>query len=318
MVYLYDVVDELILNGCVIFNQEQVVYVYLMFGGIVMEFCVEVGDYVRKGDIFVILCSGEVVDYERQMKEVEQQVIIVCRNVNVIWDMFDFGLVFDKDVLQVCQELINVEVEENCIKEIFFINNFSGWLFYEVKFFVSGFIVEKSVSRNMQFCFDQGEEIFIVFGLEYVWVMVDVYESDISKVVEGVLVYIIMLVYLGKVFFGNIDKVYYMLNIESKIMNVWVKLCNEDYLLKLGMFIMVNVECKFFGKQMFWINVYVLIFEGGKNYVVIVIFDNCLKVKEVDVYKWQNQECYVCFGFFEGDRVLNQNVLLVYNSLNVD
>ena len=46
--------------------------------------------------------------------------------------------------------------------------------------------------------------------------------------------------------------------------------------------------------------------------------DNRLKVKEVDVYKRQNQECYVRSGLSEGDRVLNQNVLLVYNSLNAD
>jgi len=37
-----------------------------------------------------------------------------------------------------------------------------------------------------------------------------------------------------------------------------------------------------------------------------------------DVYKRQNQECYVRSGLSEGDRVLNQNVLLVYNSLNAD
>ena len=97
-----------------------------------------------------------------------------------------------------------------------------------------------------------------------------------------------------------------------------VKLCNEDYLLKPGMFTTVNVECKSSGKQMPRINAHALIFEGGKNYVVTVTPDNRLKVKEVDVYKRQNQECYVRSGLSEGDRVLNQNVLLVYNSLNAD
>ena len=101
-------------------------------------------------------------------------------------------------------------------------------------------------------------------------------------------------------------------------MNVRVKLCNEDYLLKPGMFTTVNVECKSSGKQMPRINAHALIFEGGKNYVVTVTPDNRLKVKEVDVYKRQNQECYVRSGLSEGDRVLNQNVLLVYNSLNAD
>ena len=177
-VHLHDVADELTLNGRVTFNQEQVAHVYPMFGGTVTELRAEVGDYVRKGDILAILRSGEVADYERQMKEAEQQVIIARRNVNATRDMFDSGLASDKDVLQARQELINAEAEENRIKEIFSINNFSGRSFYEVKSPVSGFIVEKSVSRNMQLRPDQGEEIFTVSGLEHVWVMADVYESD--------------------------------------------------------------------------------------------------------------------------------------------
>lgn len=118
-VHLHDVADELTLNGRVTFNQEQVAHVYPMFGGTVTELRAEVGDYVRKGDILAILRSGEVADYERQMKEAEQQVIIARRNVNATRDMFDSGLASDKDVLQARQELINAEAEEDRIKEIF-------------------------------------------------------------------------------------------------------------------------------------------------------------------------------------------------------
>lgn len=99
-VHLHDVADELTLNGRVTFNQEQVAHVYPMFGGTVTELRAEVGDYVRKGDILAILRSGEVADYERQMKEAEQQVIIARRNVNATRDMFDSGLASDKDVLR--------------------------------------------------------------------------------------------------------------------------------------------------------------------------------------------------------------------------
>jgi len=73
------------------------------------------------------------------------------------------------------------------------------------------------------------------------------------------------------------------------------------------MFTTVNVECKSSGKQMPRINAHALIFEGGKNYVVTVTPDNRLKVKEVDVYKRQNQECYVRSGLSEGDRVLRNH-----------
>lgn len=66
------------------------------------------------------------------------------------------------------------------------------------------------------------------------------------------------------------------------------------------------------------IDAHALIFEGGKNYVVTVATDHRLSIKEIDVYKQLSKECYVRSGLSEGDRVLNQNVLLVYNALNAD
>lgn len=199
-VRLHDVTDELVLNGRVTFNQEQVAHIYPMFGGTVAELHAEVGDYVRKGDILAVIRSGEVADYEKQMKEANQQVIIARRNMDATQDMFDSGLASDKDVLQVRQELANAEAEENRIKEIFSINHFSGRSFYEIKSPVSGFIVDKKVSKDMQLRSDQSEEIFTVSGLENVWVMADVYESDISRVVEGAPVHITTLAYPDKVF----------------------------------------------------------------------------------------------------------------------
>ena len=101
-------------------------------------------------------------------------------------------------------------------------------------------------------------------------------------------------------------------------MNVRIKLKNEEYLLKPGMFTNVSVKCKADGISMPRIDAHALVCEGGKNYVVVVEPDQRLQVKEVDVYKQLSKECYIRSGLSEGDRVLNNNVLLVYNALNAD
>ena len=41
------------------------------------------------------------------------------------------------------------------------------------------------MNKDMQIRSDQGEELFTVSGLDNVWIMGDVYESDIRKVKEG-------------------------------------------------------------------------------------------------------------------------------------
>ena len=317
-VHIHEVADELTLNGRVTFNQEQVARVFPIFGGTVTEGSAEIGDHVRKGDILAVIRSGEVADYEKQKKEAEQQLIIARRNLQSVQDMFASGMASERDVLQARQELSNAEAEEKRITEIFSIYHLAGKSLYIVKAPVSGFIVEKNINKEMQIRSDQNDEMFVISGLENVWVMADVYESDISKVHENAPVRITTLAYPGKEFTGKIDKVYNMLNDESKTMNVRVKLTNENYLLKPGMFTNVSVISRSSDKQLPRIDSHALVFENGKNFVVTVDAAGKLAVKEVEVYRQLSKECYLSSGVQEGDRILNKNVLLVYNALNAD
>ena len=317
-VHIHEVADELTLNGRVTFNQEQVARVFPIFGGTVTEVSAEIGDHVRKGDILAVIRSGEVADYEKQKKEAEQQLIIARRNLQSVQDMFASGMASERDVLQARQELSNAEAEEKRITEIFSIYHLAGKSLYIVKAPVSGFIIEKNINKEMQIRSDQNDEMFVISGLENVWVMADVYESNISKVHENAPVRITTLAYPGKEFTGKIDKVYNMLNDESKTMNVRVKLTNENYLLKPGMFTNVSVISRSSDKQLPRIDSHALVFENGNNFVVTVDADGKLAVKEVEVYRQLSKECYLSSGVQEGDRILNKNVLLVYNALNAD
>ena len=163
-VHVQEVIDELTLNGRVTFNENQVAHVYPMFGGTVTELKAEIGDYVRKGDVLAVIRSGEVADYEKQLKEAEQQLLLARRNMDATQDMYNSGMASDKDMLQAKQELTSAEAEERRIKEVFSIYNFSGNAYYQLKSPVSGFIVEKQISRDMQLRPDQSEELFTISG----------------------------------------------------------------------------------------------------------------------------------------------------------
>lgn len=104
-VHVCEVVDELTLNGRVTFNQDQVANVYPMFGGTVTELRAEIGDFVHKGEVLAVIRSGEVADYEKQLKEAEQQLLLARRNMDATQDMYTSGMASDKDVLQAKQEL---------------------------------------------------------------------------------------------------------------------------------------------------------------------------------------------------------------------
>ncbi|MBC8601335.1 efflux RND transporter periplasmic adaptor subunit [Parabacteroides acidifaciens] len=308
--------NELLLNGRVTFDAGQVAHVYPIFGGTIAQVNVEIGDYIRKGDVLAVIRSSEVADFEKQQKDAEHQLALANRNLEATRDMLDSGTASERDLLQAEQEAANVMAEVKRLREVYDIYQINANSTYNIVSPVSGFVVEKNISKNMLIRSDQGEELFTVSGLDNVWVMADVYEGDIRKVNEGADVRITTLAYgKDKEFTGTIDKVYNILDDESKTMKVRIKLNNKDYMLKPGMFTNVYVQCRVEGELMPRIPAHTLIFEGGKQYVVCVGPDGYLRMQEVDVYKQTDKYCYLNTGLKEGDRVVNKNALLVYNAL---
>ena len=112
--------NELLLNGRVSFNPEQLAHVYPIFGGNITEVNVETGDYVKKGDILAIIHSSEVADYEKQRKEAEQQLLLANRNQEATEDMFRSGMASERDKLQAGQEVANAKAELKAVIRIGF------------------------------------------------------------------------------------------------------------------------------------------------------------------------------------------------------
>lgn len=309
------ITDELTLNGRVTFDPEQTARVFPIFGGTIIEINAEIGDYVKKGSTLAVIRSGEVAYYEKQLKDAAQNIQTAQRNFQATEDLFQSGMASEKDVMIAKQEVTSAHSEYQRLQEIFSIYNISSNSSYHIKAPVSGFIVEKNISKGMLIRDDQGEDLFTISGLTDVWVIADVYESDINKVREGDPVRITTLAYPDKEFTSTIEKISHMLNEESKTMSARIKLRNDNYMLKPGMFTNVYVQSFFPERSIPRINSHALIFENGKNYIVVVTPDNQTEIREIELYKQSGKYCYVSSGINEGERIINKNALLVYNAL---
>lgn len=98
--------DELVLNGHVDCDPNNVAHVFPMFGGTVIRMRATVGDYVRKGQVLAVVRSGEVADYEKQMNDADLQIITAKREKSAINDMYNGGMASDRDLLQADKTLI--------------------------------------------------------------------------------------------------------------------------------------------------------------------------------------------------------------------
>lgn len=312
------VCEELCLNGKVTFNQKNVARVFPIFGGQVTEVFAEIGDYVYKGAPLATIRSTEVSEYEKEKKEIEQKLHVANHSLQYTQDLFQSGMASEKDLLQARQEVSNAQAEAQKIKDAFSIFKIVGESVYTLTAPVSGFVVEKNINPEMQLRSDQSEEIFMLSGLDNIWIMADVYEGDISKIKEKTPVHIKTLAYPNRIFEGQIDKLHHVMDENTKTMKVRIELNNPDLLLKPGMFATVKVENPSSAQALPAIPSQALLFENGKNYVVTLSNERKLDIREVEVYKQTDTLCYLSSGISPREIIVVKNSLLVYNSLKTN
>lgn len=308
--------DELVLNGHVDCDPNNVAHVFPMFGGTVTRMGATVGDYVHKGQVLAVVRSGEVADYEKQMNDADLQILTARREKSAIHDMYNGGMASDRDLLQADKSLKNAQAERQRLREIYSINHITGHSTYVIKAPISGFITEANINPDMQIRPDQDEQLFTIAGLDNVWIIADIYENDISKVKVGASAMVKTLAYGDdKVFRGVVDKVYPVLDAESKTEQLKINMSNKGYLLKPGMFANVYVSVPTGRGVCPAVPSEAVLFDDDRDYVVVVDSHNVLSYREVRLLKETSVLDYVASGLKVGDRIVVHNALLVYNSL---
>ena len=316
---LIPVTNEINLTGKITFNQDKVVKVFPLVGGHIEAVKADLGDYVQKGQTLAIIRSGEMADVEQQAIAAKGQLAVALKNSQVTDDMAKGGLSSQRDVVAAREQLQAAKGELNRVNERRSILGGSGSSVYIVKAPVSGFVVEKSAAPGMELRSDDPENLFTISNLDHVWVMANVYESDLANVHEGDLARITTLSYPDRVYQGRIDKVFNVLDPESKTEKVRITLLNRSdgpagNTLKPEMF--ANVSVQYAGKdQRVAIPAKAIVFADSRNFVVVANAQNQPIVREVDPFKTIGATTYLNSGVKAGERVVTQNQLLIFTAL---
>ena len=305
--------NELNLTGKITFNQDQVVKVFPLVGGHIETLKADLGDFVKKGQTLAVIRSGDLADLEQQGIAAKGQLSVALKNLQVTEDMTKAGLSSQRELVASQQQLQAAKGEVNRVSQRRQILGGTG-SDYVVKAPMSGFIVEKTASQGMELRSDDPENLFTISNLDHVWVMANVYESDLANVHEGDPATITTLSYPDKIFRGRIDKIFNVLDPDSKTMKVRVTLNNADYRLKPEMFANVNVT--YAGReQRVCIPATAVVFDKNRNFVVVANKNNQPIVREINIYKTVGQKAYLSGGLIPGERVVTKNQLLIYNAL---
>ncbi|WBO85610.1 efflux RND transporter periplasmic adaptor subunit [Hymenobacter yonginensis] len=307
--------DELNLSGQIATDGDKTVKVYPLVGGVVEQLSVELGDHVTKGQVLAVIKSGEIADLQNQNSTAGTDLDIARKNLSVLEDQYKSGLASERDVTLARQELRKAQSNVGKTNKQLGVYGVSADGTYTLRAPISGFITEKNVTDHMQFNADNVGNLFTVSNLDDVWIMANVFESDISKVQEGYQADVTTLSYPDKHFQGRIDKVFNVLDPESKVMKVRVKLNNPGYQLKPEMYAQIKV-LNTENQQMLAVPAKCVVFDKDRNFVMVFRDRHHVETREVKIAKTVGDVSYVQSGLKDGEHIIAQNQLLVYDELN--
>ncbi len=306
--------SELRLTGKIVADQNKQIDIYPLVGGVVKTINAELGDYVQKDQVLAVIKSGEAADFEKQFVESKSNYDVAKKSVLVAEDMYASKLTSERDYLSAKQDLTKAEADYNKSKELQKIYNVNSESDYTIKAPIAGFIIQKNVNKDQQIRSDNSANLFTVSQLNDVWVLANVYETDIDKIKERDTVGVTTIAYPDKVYKANIDKIYNALDPETRVMKVRIKLNNPDYLLKPEMY--ANVVVSYAEpEKMITIASSAIVFDNSNYYVVLYNGNKSFKVKKIDLYKTIGAKAYVRSGLDENAHVVTANQLLIYNAL---
>jgi len=309
--------DVLNLSGEVSFNEDKVVKIFPFAGGQVVNVKVSLGDKVSKGQVLAVLRSADVAGNYNELSASQSDLAIAKRQMQQAESLYKNGISSERDYTEAKEAYNKALSSNNKIKNQININgggNTSANGSYIIKAPISGYIVEKNINTGNFIRADNASSLFTISDMKEVWINANVFETDINRIKLGYPVQITTIAYPGRIFNGKIDKVSDILDPDNKVMKVRINLSNSDLALKPEMFTNVIVNNKQSDKATS-VPSSAIIFDDGKNFVVLY-HDQChLEIKEVTVIKTVDNTAYISSGLKVGDRIISKNQVLLYNAI---
>lgn len=309
--------DQLSLSGEVSYNDNKVIKIFPNASGQVVSVNVSLGDKVKKGETLAVIKSADVASDYADLTTANSDAQISEKEYENAEQLYKSGISSEKEYIQ---SKLEYEKARNAVRKVQMQISINGGGKtkagggYVITAPVDGFIVEKNINAGSFIRNDNSQNLFTISNMQDVWVLANVFETDIQKIKDGQPADVTTLAYPGMEFHGKVDQVNSVLDPASKAMKIKIVLPNTDMLLKPQMFTNITLAEKE-TQQALEIPTDALISDGGKNYVIIYKDRNHVQVQEVDPLKISGTKTYITTGLKEGDLVISKNQILIYNSL---
>lgn len=309
-----DAKTELIFSAKITVNEERRSNLFPMVSGIVTKVNVRLGDEVRRGQTIAVIASSEIAGLDNDVTSAKAEFNMAQRSLTQAEQLFKSGLLSEKEVQEAMGHYQIKQAELKRANAVWKLNGGESKGVYSIKSPLNGFVIEKNATNNLHLREDNNESLFTIADLSEVWAMVNIYESDISQIKVGDSVRLSTLSYPEKIFKGKVDKIYNLIDQNSKVMNARVVIQNPNLELKPGMLgtakILASSEV-----NLPVLNSRAVIFDNNKNYVLVLDSNNKIRIQEIKIGRKTAEKVYVSEGLYTGERVIASKQVFLFESL---
>jgi cobalt-zinc-cadmium efflux system membrane fusion protein len=309
--------SELVLNGEVSFDESSVVRVFPLVSGNVSSVKTQLGAYVQQGQELAVITSADVTNYIKDYEVDKGNRELAKKTLQNAESLYKSGFASETDYLTAKKEYERAAQEASRSREVLRIYGGATKTdqpFYLVKAPISGYIVAKSINTGQELRPDNGEAMFIISNLKNVWILANVYETDIPTIHAGQPVEVKTLSYPDKVFQGTISNISNVLDANSRVMKVRIEMKNTDGLLKPDMFATVHLHLAQ-SEKMLAVPLKAVVFDND-SYFVIISRNGKYEKHLVEVLKNTSKNAFLKGDLKPGDTVVTEGSLLLYNELS--
>ncbi|CAM3799436.1 efflux RND transporter periplasmic adaptor subunit [Pontibacter korlensis] len=308
------------LTGRVMSNPEKYYRFVPLLDGVVSKVNFSLGDYVKEGTVLLEIRSPELSSLNAELRTAQAQLKLAQRQLSATQEMFEDGVASERELIEAQQDVEMAKHEITKVQENLGIYGGSlerGVLIIRAPF--SGHIVSKNIVGGQQI--EAGDEpLFSVSDLEEVWVMANVYAGNLSSVKQGMEVEVSALSYPDQKFKGKIDRLANTFDTDERVLKARISIQNRDLLLKPEMFVNVSVTQDNLAKddeqeRLLSFPAKAMILANSKHQVV-VYRDSCnFDIVQLNLVYQTANAVMVKEGLKEGDKVVTENHLLIYNQI---
>jgi len=283
------------------------------------------GDRVKAGQALAWLDSVELDQTWSDYLKAKGKVELARRNLQREETLYEKKISPEKDVLKAKQEFGEAEADLYLAKERFRLLGVDVSQFESAKGNgnhplipvtspVGGVVLEKTVTQGEMV--NAEKALFTVADLSSLWVVIDIYEKDISRLRLGTGVKVSVTSFPDKTFRGKIAYIGDVVDEKTRTEKARVTIDNSSGLLKPGMFATVLIEATIGGtERLIAVPEEAVHIDGTKRYIFIQTAPDKFKRREIEAGRTFGNRLEVTMGLKEGETVAVKGSFILKSEL---